>query len=847
MVNINEFIVKPVPKKNEDVILNIQNEDLREEKRINRDEVMERLQRLLKGLSVESLQIDKEEDKYKDDEKEEEKKKNEKRLTKKQTSIQENIRSITFSDESSSSKKKKSRSQKIVHTIPPSRQEFIENMKKLLHLCTFKSPTLSADMSEQDVAYCAFTMRNGVKDEDEDKDEGQIQQRVVAEYLKLHTPYRGLLLYHGIGSGKTCTAIVAAEGLKSEKKIIVMTPESLTTNFFKEIKKCGDESFRMDQRWVHKKVSERREAEELSKVVSLDVETILEKGVWLGAAEDGEPLSQEDQEEVNLQVDKMIRAKYRSIAYNRVTEDTMKKLTENETKNPFDDSVVIIDEVHNFVRQIAKEKDPISVRLYHYLMAARNCKLVFLSGTPIVEAPYEIAIIFNMLHGYIRKWTVPLVGDKKHHPKIAGVEYKDNNAIITQNAYMVHEEIDLKEVLKSLNADRDPTLVNYKILPDEESSFNKKFIEKDRMTSRDAFQKRILGLTSYFGGAPEEFMPKYDRNRDFVIIRVPMSDYQANGYKKALEKDDKDKKYSREACNYVAPTEEKEMNKDALLTFSPKCLHMLENIQDEEGLHMVYSELSCEIIREILLANGFDEFQLVKGAGGLMDIESEGEAPKSEAPKSEAPKSESKKPRFVSFSTIKDQDERETILDIYNHNWSNLNPVLQEKLERMSKEIIKVFMISEKDAEGISLKNTRFAHIVEPSLNATRIEQVIGRVRRLYSHDDLPEELRTVKAYLYMSTLVDGKSTDELVYETANEKDHLNQEVLRAVKETAMDCSLYEKDAICYKLGGTEELKSNTIIGGKRYTRDKENNIYEVDSDKPFGKLLKEENAWVIQ
>jgi hypothetical protein len=286
---------------------------------------------------------------------------------------------------------------------------------------------------------------------------------------------------------------------------------------------------------------------------------------------------------------------------------------------------------------------------------------------------------------------------------------------------------------------------------------------------------------------------------------------------------------------------------------------MLENIQDEEGLHMVYSELSCEIIREILLANGFDEFKLVKGAGGIMDIESESEALSeasksealSEASKSEAlsEASKNKKPRFVSFSTIKDQDERDTILDIYNHNWSNLNPVLQEKLERMSKtnkEIIKVFMISETDAEGISLKNTRFAHIVEPSWNASRIEQVIGRVRRLYSHDDLPEELRTVKAYLYMSTLVDGKSTDEQVYETANEKDHLNQEVLKAVKETAMDCSLYEKDAICYKLDNKEELKSNTIIGGKRYNRDKENNIYDVNSEKPFGKLVKEENEWVI-
>jgi hypothetical protein len=416
---------------------------------------------------------------------------------------------------------------------------------------------------------------------------------------------------------------------------------------------------------------------------------------------------------------------------------------------------------------------------------------------------------------------------------------------------MQYEEIDLKETLKSLNADRDPTLTNFKILPDEEGSFNKRFIEKDKMTSRDAFQRRILGLTSYFKGAPEELLPKYDRNRDFVIIRVPMSEYQTKEYKKALEKDDADKKFSRQACNYVDTGEEKDLNKDALLTFSPKCLQLLENIQDEEGLHMVYSELSCEIIREILLANGFDEFKLVKGVGGVWDVD-ESEATESEATESEATESEAtKKPKFVLFSAIKDEDEKETMLNIYNHNWTNLNPVLQEKLERMSKshkEIIKVFMISETDAEGISLKNTRFVHIVEPSVNATRIEQVIGRVRRICSHVGLPEEQRNVKTYLYISTL-DGngdKSTDELIFETANEKDHLNQEVLRAVKETAIDCSLYEKDAICYKLGGTQELKSNMIIGGKRYNRDKDNNIYDVNSEKPFGKLVREENEWAI-
>lgn len=836
MVNVNEFIVKPVPQKMEDIILNIHNEDVRKEQRIdNRNEILERLERLMKGLEVESLKIidqedqeeqkEQKEDEYKDTAKEEEEvKSKKKRHTKKQTSVQENIKSISFSDESK--QKSQSRVQKIVHKMPPSREEFIEKMKKML----------SQGEEGEEAKTC-------------DNYDSQIQQQVVSEYLKLHTPYRGLLLYHGIGSGKTCTAIVAAEGLKTEKKILVMTPESLATHFFKEIRKCGDETFRKDLGWKHKKVSDRREAEELSKVVSMDVDAILENGVWLS---DGKKKGTEDgtadEEAIDKQIDKMIRTKYRSLAYNKMTEEMMKKLTENETKNPFDECVVIIDEVHNFVRQITKEKDPISVRLYHYLMAAQGCKLIFLTGTPIVESPHEIAILFNMLYGYIRKWTLPLLGDKR--PKIAGVTYKDNQAIITQNVYMEHEEINLKEVLKKLNADRDPTVENFKILPDDAGSFEKKFIENDKMTNRNLFQRRILGLTSFFKGAPEELMPKYDRNRDFIVVRVPMSDYQTGLYKKAVEKDDESKKYSREVCNYAKPIEDKdtELNKDALATYSPKFLHMLENIEDEEGLHMVYSELSCEIIREMLLTNGFEEFKLEKGVGGLWTSEATtSEATTSEATASEATTSEAKpshKPRFVSFSQIKDEEEREIIAKIYNHDWSNLNPVLQEQLERSSP--IKVILISERDAEGISLKNTRFAHIVEPSWTATRIEQVVGRVRRLCSHTSLPEEQRTVRAYLYMSTLKDDdKSTDEIVYETANERDHLNQEVLRAVKETAMDCSVYEKNAICYKLGG-KEPESNVIIGGKRYKRDKENNLFDVETNKPFGKLIREENTWRI-
>lgn len=827
MVNINEFIVKPVPKKMEDVILIVKNEDLREENLINRDEIMERLQRLMKGLSVEPLNIRKDEDdeaeesiedKYKDveEDEEKEKEKKDKRLTKKQTSIQESIRSITFRDDNGNKKKKSSsNSKKIVHTAPLL-TEIRENLKKLLR-----------EEEEDDKEDKEYTCENY---------ESRIQQKAVAEYLSMNAYTRGLLVFHGMGSGKTCTAIVAAEGLKSEKKILVLTPESLKTNFFNEIKKCGDENFRRDQRWTHKKISDRKEAEELSKVVSMDEDTILEKGVWLGLEDDGVPFSEmsaNDQEEVDKQIDKMIRAKYKSIAYNKLSEEQMKKLTENNTKNPFDNSVVIMDEVHNFVQQITKEKDPMSVRMYHYLMGAEHCKLVFLSGTPIVESPHEIAIIFNMLHGYIRQWSVPT----NNKPKISGVEYKDDKAVITQR---IADDVNIKEILQKLNADRDPIMTNFKILPDEESSFNSKFIENDHMTNREAFQRRILGLTSFFKGAPDELLPRFDKNRDFTIVRVPMSEYQT--------KESAKKEGDREIANFVAPPDDNkqpDLNKDALQTFSPKCLHMLENIEDEDGLHLVYSELSTKIIREIFLANGFEEFRLTRGAAGMFNIEDTG----SEDTGAEDKDKRKKKPRFVLFSEIKDDAERETVLNIYNHNWKDLNPILQDRLERMAKtdkEIIKVFMISPRDAEGIGLKNTRFVHIVEPSENASRIEQVIGRARRVCSHIDLPEELRTVKAYLYISTIPEGDSIDEKVFREANEKDHLIREVLRAVKETAIDCGVYEKNAVCYKLDSkdSEEPESNMIIGGKRYKRDNANNVYEPGSEKPFGKLIQEENKY---
>jgi len=59
---------------------------------------------------------------------------------------------------------------------------------------------------------------------DDTKFEAMPHQKIVRDYINLYTPYRGLLLYHGLGSGKTCSSVAIAEGMKTDKQIIVMTP-----------------------------------------------------------------------------------------------------------------------------------------------------------------------------------------------------------------------------------------------------------------------------------------------------------------------------------------------------------------------------------------------------------------------------------------------------------------------------------------------------------------------------------------------------------------------------------------------------------------------------------------------
>ena len=267
-------------------------------------------------------------------------------------------------------------------------------------------------------------------------------QKIVRDYMNLYTPYRGLLLYHGLGSGKTCTSIAIAEGMKESKCVIIMTPASLQANYREELKKCGDLLYKRNQFWEWIDTNNHPEAlEPISAILNLPREYIQrQSGAWfvnIKKKSNYDVLSDTQKKSLEEQLNEMIKQKYRFINYNGLRSQRLAEMTSGYTKNIFDNSVVVIDEAHNFISRIVnklKKEKPVSgeenkkkpseeakedvfgedvplnlaTKLYYMLLRAQNAKIILLSGTPVINYPNEFAILFNILRGYIKTWKIPL-------------------------------------------------------------------------------------------------------------------------------------------------------------------------------------------------------------------------------------------------------------------------------------------------------------------------------------------------------------------------------------------------------------------------------------------------------
>ena len=105
-------------------------------------------------------------------------------------------------------------------------------------------------------------------------------------------------------------------------------------------------------------------------------------------------------------------------------------------------------------------------------------------------------------------------------------------------------------------------------------------------------------------------------------------------------------------------------------------------------------------------------------------------------------------------------------------------------------EEIKVVLITQAGSEGLDFKALRQVHILDPWYNVNRIEQIIGRAVRNFSHTHLPFEQRNVEIFLHGTILENAKeeAVDLYVYRTSEIKAVKIGKVTRLLKQTAVDC-----------------------------------------------------------
>ena len=142
-------------------------------------------------------------------------------------------------------------------------------------------------------------------------------------------------------------------------------------------------------------------------------------------------------------------------------------------------------------------------------------------------------------------------------------------------------------------------------------------------------------------------------------------------------------------------------------------------------------------------------------------------------------------PRYITFSGEEKEDVRRLALDVFNAKFDelpgNLKKVLQESgfTNNHTGQLCRVFCITSAGAEGLSLKNVRAVHIMEPYWNDVRLRQVKGRAIRIGSHLELPEDQRNVSIYTYISVFGEeaqgGKNPDTKVDETIRLRDKVER------------------------------------------------------------------------
>jgi hypothetical protein len=663
-------------------------------------------------------------------------------------------------------------------------------------------------------------------------------QRFVREYVNESTPYRGVLLFYGLGAGKTRTSIAACDSfLKAGKDVVVITPAILRENFKIEYHAHPPTALR------------------------------------------GNP-------------ERGLEERFSFMNYNGGASFARSKATQEPGRFDLidlDNKVLIIDEVHNLVSTIVnamRSKRFRGISIYNKIMSAKNLRIIALSGTPIINFPFEVAVLMNILVGYrnddmspwdgtgprrtvfpesedefnsiyldstnsksfqirpeaVRSFRDRLVGYISYYAGLTGKDVYPELTVMPKVrvpmsnyqflSYVEQRNLEIEEMKRVMKIDQYTSMAGRELdmnLVEKKSSFRASTREICNFAFPKAIprpwrreikasitvgrEKKDVTITTLDTELVTE-KPK-EEEETYVDMKSRVDEQYHEELEKALgglfkRKDKYLTKCTTKPSDYTLDFTVKKGEEftqpavsDCLDMYTPKMMAILENIlsiigvKGKDGNIVVYSYFNrvegINIFQNILEAAGFEPYNFDRHR--------------------DRPKAPGTMGRFCFWSG----ENRDKILEYFN----------DPKNKRG--QMIKILLITEAGAEGITMKNVRQLHVMEPYWNEVLVRQVIGRAKRMYSHVALPEEERDVTVFRYEMTFTEDQkrfitrklgwdadekfTTDEIISMIAERKQFATDQIEEFMKETAVDCYLNKRDndkhrpadhpIVCYNIRDT--------------------------------------------
>ena len=560
-------------------------------------------------------------------------------------------------------------------------------------------------------------------------------QRIPPTYL-VYGPYRGILVWHGLGSGKTCTSIDVIDKFIQVRQL----SKGLSLENTKDVK------FNIFVVLPPTKSLEENMRSELAKCPSLIREAILEsKG----------------------------RKNIKSDLTNRIINQNLTIISyvslSNRIKNGkinLDNSLLIFDEAHQFLYP-AKQFESKYAYLREQIRKIKDTKIVLLTATPVFRKMTDISKLLNTLR---HENSVQLPETE--------VEFKKR--------YFINKTLNERAFIRDIAGE-----ISYNTIEDNKSLFAKKmhlpkyssYVTEDHYNRWLETHKNEL---KSYGISDEKMLQNLegqDLGEDLVDVKDKTFLNTTSGYLKR----------SSAASNYPVRAykpkriwpQKFEVLVDVLSKY-PREKHFIYSRHKESGSNAVGYYLEQNGWTR-MGNNRYDHgtnppatnnkvgqllFQLSQRLGRKEISQETHNKERSKILRDNGPK----KPYlgFTVLNSASSQKEIKFSRELYND------------LDNVDGRYVRVFIGDEKFAEGVSLFNALHVHLLEPPYNYQTEEQAIARVVRMCGHKQIPPENRVVRIHKYYARSGEKVMTDQVLQRFNDE----NQNILEQIQKGAIKASL---------------------------------------------------------